>query len=178
MATHPRPRIRRHYSNLNQHLKYGNTPNASQRPTERKHGQTRGRRRFVLLISSNPLGLHPEAMFIFRLFPAHQQQKHTLNVCDNWITGCAPYNLHKCIQARLAPQRRRCHTFRAHTHTHTHPSFHSCKYTLLTHFLKETKKHWITAGQWAKAGHHGNKLRGTGAGCVYVGWEGSWCLRC
>lgn len=21
-------------------------------------------------------------------------------------------------------------------------------------------------GQWAKAGHHGNKLRGTGAGCV------------
>lgn len=67
------------------------------------------------------------------------------------------------MQVRLPsqPLRYHCHTF---MHTHT-LFFHSCKYT---HFLKETKKHWITVGQWTKAGHHGNKLRGTGAGCMCV----------
>lgn len=61
----------------------------------------------------------------------------------------------------------------SHFHARAHPSFHSCKYTLLTIFFKGNKKktHWITAGQWVKAGHHGNKLRGTGAGCVCK-WDG------
>lgn len=40
-------------------------------------------------------------------------------------------------------------------------------------FFKGNKKHWIKVGQWTKAGHHGNKLRGTGAGCVRVCvWDG------
>lgn len=138
----------------------------SQRPTERKHTQTRRRRRIVLLLPSNPLGLHPEAMFIFRPCPDHQPQNHTLNVCDNWIPGCGSHSLHKCMQARLRvpPLRWHCHTFmRAHTPLSIHANTH-----FLEIFLKETKKnpHWITAGQWVKAGHHGNKLRGTGAGCV------------
>lgn len=139
--------------------------------TERKHIQTQGRRRIMLLLSSKPLGLHPEAMFSFRLCPDHQLQDHRLNVCDNWIPGCGSYSQHKCMQARLPLLQWHCHTFmRAHT-----PFFHSCKYTLLTHFWrKQIKPHWITAGQWVKAGHHGNKLRGSGAGCLYVGRRGDW----
>lgn len=108
----------------------------SQRPAERKHIQTRRRRRIVLLLPSNPLGLHPEAMFIFRPCPDHQPQNHTLNVCDNWIPGCGSHSLHKCMRARLPPLRWHCHTFmRAHTPLSIHANTH-----FLQFFLKETKK--------------------------------------
>lgn len=77
---------------------------------------------------------------------------------------------HKCMQARI-------HDDATVTLSRARPSFHSCKYTLLAHFFfkgNAQKKHWIIAGQWAKAGHHGNKLRATRAGCVFVcvRWEG------
>lgn len=146
----------------------------SQRPAERKHIQTRRRRRIVLLLPSNPLGLHPEAMFIFRPCPDHQPQNHTLNVCDNWIPGCGSHSLHKCMRARLPPLRWHCHTFmRAHTPLSIHANTH-----FLQFFLKETKKKptglqrdngWkqvTTATSW----------EGLEQGVCVSGTEGSWCL--
>lgn len=142
----------------------------SQRPAERKHIQRAGRRenRAVTFFRAIRFASWSDAHFRTR------SPNRTLNVCvTTGSLAVGLMSLYKCMQARLPPSlpppRKHRHTF---MQTHTRPSFHSCKYTLLTHFFKGNKKkkpHWITAGQWVKAGHHGNKLRGTGAGCVYVG---------
>lgn len=75
---------------------------------------------------------------------------------------------HKCMQARI-------HDDATVTLSRARLSIHAN--THFSHiFFKGNaqKKHWIIAGQWAKAGHHGNKLRATRAGCVFVcvRWEG------
>lgn len=57
------------------------------------------------------------------------------------------------------PQRYQCHT-------HTLLSIHSN--THFSHILNKTKNAGLQWDNGRKAGHHGNKLRGTGAGCVCV----------
>lgn len=91
----------------------------SQRPTERKRSQTSGRRRFVLLISSNPLGRHPEAMFIFRLFflITNGRNTHLMFVTTGSPAVSLTVSQCKCMQARL-PSAAMSH-FHAYTHTHT-----------------------------------------------------------
>lgn len=171
-------------SSLNRHPKYGNTLNMSQRPTGRKRSQTGGRRSFVLLISSNPLGLHPEAKLIFKLCPASRPaaEAHNLTFVTTgsvaasvlmsvrvWTNVCKLASLRSLSDATVTLSCTHIPPFFYPIHANTHFSHI---------FLKDTKKHWITVGQWTKAGHHGNKLRGTGAVRVCVcSWDGSWCLR-
>lgn len=67
-----------------------------------------------------------------------------------------------------------CHTLlmRTHKHTkHTQPSFHSCKYTLLTHF-KWNKKN-TQLGYSRTMGESRSPRQQALRVCVCMGWEGS-----
>lgn len=131
----------------------------SQRPTERKRSTRREEVRVVNIFQAIRPTSWSTTHFHFPSLSSTAGTSFLLNVGD--IRHCL--FIDKCMRACL-PARPLSH-FYAHMPLAL-PCFfplHSCKCTLLTHFFKETKKktkHWITVRQWAKGGHHGNKLRG------------------